>query len=58
MTHLTVKWGFKWDNIQVLADAIKDRSNERSPTKDNILNAMNWLVEDARAHDSLVFFCE
>ena len=58
MTHLTVKWGFKFDDIRVLADGIKGGHYERLPTKDNILEAMEWLVEGARAHDSLVFFCE
>ena len=50
-----MNWGFKWENIRVLTDG---RDHEWFPTKDNILSAMKWLVEDARADDSLVFFCE
>ena len=35
-----------------------DNTNPRSqPTRKNILNAMRWLVEDARANDALFFHC-
>ena len=30
----------------------------RQPTRENILDAMRWLVQDACPHDSLVFHCE
>lgn len=48
------EWGFKPEDIIVLTD------NNRgfSPTKATILWAMNWLVKDAKAGDSLFFFCE
>ena len=39
----------------ILTDDTKDR--RRIPTKANILDAMNWLVKDSKAHDSLFFHC-
>jgi len=47
------QFGFRQDDIVVLTD---DSSHQRSiPTRDNILNAMQWLVRDAQPHDSLFF---
>ena len=40
----------------ILTDDTKDP--KRLPTKANMLNAMKWLVKDAKAHDSLFFHCE
>ena len=39
----------------ILTDDNKDP--KRLPTKANILDAMKWLVKDAKAHDSLFFHC-
>ena len=38
----------------MLTDDIRD---SKRPTKANILSAINWLVKDAKAHDSLFFHC-
>lgn len=50
---LIKNWHFKSDNILVLTDDTKDP--KRLPTRANMLNAMRWLVKDAKAHDSLFF---
>ena len=52
-THTTENWNFKSEDIKVLTDD----NPMKLPTKDNILNAMKWLVKDAKAHDSLFFHC-
>lgn len=45
--------GFKAEDIVLLTD---DSSNpKQQPTKRNMLEAMRWLVRDARPHDSLFF---
>jgi len=44
-------WNFKSQDIFLLTDDTSDP--RRRPTKANILNAMTWLVKDAKAHDSL-----
>ncbi|OUM66227.1 hypothetical protein PIROE2DRAFT_40970 [Piromyces sp. E2] len=45
------KFGFT--EYILLTDDTNDERNK--PTYDNIIKAMNWLVEDAKAGDSLVF---
>jgi hypothetical protein len=50
------QFGYKPDDIVMLTD---DASNPRMrPTRDSIINAMQWLVRDARPNDSLFFHCE
>jgi hypothetical protein len=46
-------FGYKTDDIVMLTD--DSRNPRQRPTKDNILHAMQWLVRDARPHDSLFF---
>ena len=47
--------GFKTGDIVLLAD---DTSEPRYlPTRENMLNAMKWLIRSARPHDSLFFHC-
>ena len=55
-THFTENWNFKPEDIMVLTDDNKDP--RKLPTKANMLNAMKWLIKDAKAHDSLFFHCE
>ncbi|THU86580.1 peptidase C14 [Dendrothele bispora CBS 962.96] len=46
-------YDFKYEDIVILAD---DRENPRQqPTRRNIIDAMYWLVKDARPNDSLFF---
>ncbi|KIP05261.1 hypothetical protein PHLGIDRAFT_36523 [Phlebiopsis gigantea 11061_1 CR5-6] len=46
-------WGYKSQDIVVLSD---DASDPRQrPTRQNIIDAMHWLVKDAHRHDSLFF---
>ncbi|KJA26739.1 hypothetical protein HYPSUDRAFT_132403 [Hypholoma sublateritium FD-334 SS-4] len=47
-------YGFKPENILLLVDDDHSRSRER-PTRDEMFNAMAWLIKDAGAHDSLFF---
>ncbi|KAJ9048573.1 T-complex protein 1 subunit eta [Entomophthora muscae] len=47
-------YGFSTDNIVILTDDQKNDSS-RMPTRANILQAMQWLVADARPNDSLFF---
>ena len=54
--HFAGNWNFKPEDILVLTDDTKDP--RKLPTKANILNAMKWLVKDAKAHDSLFFHCK
>ncbi|KAI0091227.1 caspase domain-containing protein [Irpex rosettiformis] len=50
---LCTHFGYKQDDIVMLTD---DSSNPRQiPTKQNILQAMQWLVRDAHPNDSLFF---
>lgn len=50
---LCSQFGYKSDDIVILTD---DAQNPRQlPTRDNIINAMQWLVRDARPNDSLFF---
>lgn len=53
---MTEYWNFKSQDIMILTDDNKDP--KRLPTKANMLDAMKWLVKDAKAHDSLFFHCE
>jgi hypothetical protein len=47
--------GFQKGDIVLLTD---DAADARShPTRRNILDAMRWLVRDARADDSLFLHC-
>ncbi|KAK7060410.1 Ca(2+)-dependent cysteine protease [Paramarasmius palmivorus] len=47
------RWGFKAENIVLLTD---DNSNPKNqPTKQNMIDAMKWLVKGACPHDSLFF---
>lgn len=47
------RFGYKDDDIVILTD---DARNPRQlPTRDNIINAMQWLVRDAQPNDSLFF---
>ncbi|TFK45832.1 peptidase C14 [Heliocybe sulcata] len=47
------RFGYKEDDIVMLTD---DASNPRQmPTRDNILQAMQWLVRDGQPNDSLFF---
>ncbi|TFY82258.1 hypothetical protein EWM64_g1761 [Hericium alpestre] len=50
---LCSNFGYKRDDIVVLTD---DQQHPRSrPTKENMLRAMQWLVQDAHPNDSLFF---
>ena len=47
------RYGYKREDMVILTD---DQQNPRSiPTKQNILQAMHWLVKDAKPGDSLFF---
>jgi len=46
-------WGYKPHNVVVLTDTTPDRKG--IPTKKNMINAMRWLVQGAKSHDSLFF---
>ncbi|KAG6916975.1 Ca(2+)-dependent cysteine protease [Tephrocybe rancida] len=50
---LISKWGYRAGDIVLLSD---DSTNPRQrPTRQNVLDAMRWLVRGAKAHDSLFF---
>ncbi|KAJ7112698.1 caspase domain-containing protein [Mycena epipterygia] len=52
-SFLVRRAGYKAENIVMLTD---DSPYARSqPTRKNIIDAMRWLVRDARPHDSLFF---
>jgi uncharacterized caspase-like protein len=40
------------DHMLTLSD---DQQGANSPTKENIINALKWLIKDAKAGDSLFF---
>lgn len=46
-------YGFEYDDMVILTDDQFDPVGH--PTRENILRAMQWLVNDARPHDSLFF---
>lgn len=50
---LKTKFGFQDQDIVILRDDIKDINF--TPTKQNIIRAIKWLVEGAKAGDSLFF---
>jgi hypothetical protein len=56
MRNFLIKhWGYKSGDIVILTD---DATNQRQlPTKKNIIDAMRWLVRDAKCHDALLFHC-
>lgn len=50
---LIERFGYKREDMVILTD---DQQNPKSqPTKQNILQAMHWLVKEARPNDSLFF---
>lgn len=50
---LIERFGYKREDMVILTD---DQQNPRSiPTRSNILQAMHWLVKDAKPNDSLFF---
>lgn len=52
-TFLNERFGYAKEDMVILTD---DQQNPRSqPTKQNIIQAMTWLVKDARPDDSLFF---
>lgn len=50
---LTQYYGYSYDNMVMLTDDQQDYN--RIPTRQNIINAMQWLVRDARPNDSYFF---
>ncbi|CUA68317.1 hypothetical protein RSOLAG22IIIB_07845 [Rhizoctonia solani] len=50
---LTVQFGYKPEDIWKLTDDTRDP--DCRPTKENIITAMRWLVEDAQSTDSFFF---
>jgi hypothetical protein len=48
--------GYISSEILLLTDDSKD--SRSLPTRDNIIQAMKWLVKGARRDDSLFFHCE
>lgn len=53
LAYLTGYFGYKREHVVVLTDDQQRPTGQ--PTKQNILRAMHWLVEDARPDDSLFF---
>lgn len=53
LRFLNERWGYLWDDMVILTD--DQHTQNKIPTRDNILRAMQWLVKDARPNDSLVF---
>ncbi len=52
----TDNWNYKAEDIVLLTD---DATNPRQiPTRQNIIEAMHWLVNGAHPHDSLFFHCK
>ncbi|KAG2354542.1 peptidase C14, caspase domain-containing protein [Suillus spraguei] len=50
---LIAQFGYKEEDMVILTDDARDP--RQIPTRQNILRAMEWLVRDARPHDSLFF---
>ncbi|KAG1784611.1 caspase domain-containing protein [Suillus plorans] len=50
---LATQFGYKEEDMVILTDDARDQ--RQAPTQQNILRAMEWLVRDARANDSLFF---
>ncbi|KAF7338876.1 hypothetical protein MSAN_02210800 [Mycena sanguinolenta] len=53
MNFLVRFQGYANRDIVVLTD---DSPNSTQPTRENMINAMRWLVKDAKPHDSFCFF--
>lgn len=49
---LNQHFGYKYEDMVILTDDQRDM--RRMPTKQNIFNAMQWLVKDARPNDSFL----
>lgn len=52
-TFLSLENGYKYEDIKMLTDEI----DSVTPTKENILDALSWLVKGARSGDSLFIHC-
>ncbi|PCH37127.1 hypothetical protein WOLCODRAFT_83448 [Wolfiporia cocos MD-104 SS10] len=54
VSHFLIKhYNYKSEDVHVLVDDAPGHHNQ--PTRENILEAMHWLVRDAKPHDSLFF---
>jgi hypothetical protein len=51
--YLFHHWGFQAQNACILTDDQTDPN--KLPTHQNILKAVDWLVQGAKCNDSLVF---
>ena len=49
-------YGYKSGDIVLLTD--DGQTDREQPTRQNIIDAMYWLVKDAQPNDSLFFQCE
>ena len=49
------QYNFKPEDVVILTDDAEDPRLQ--PTRENMLNAMRWLVYEAQPHDSLFFHC-
>jgi hypothetical protein len=47
------RYHYRPENVMILTDDLPDRTQH--PTRQNMINAMHWLVEGAKCHDSLFF---
>ncbi|KIM78342.1 hypothetical protein PILCRDRAFT_824554 [Piloderma croceum F 1598] len=47
------KYHYKPEDVLVLTDDLHDE--RQRPTRANMINAMQWLIKDAKRHDSLFF---
>jgi hypothetical protein len=47
------RYHYRPENVMILTDDLPDRTQH--PTRENMINAMQWLVEGATRHDSLFF---
>lgn len=50
---LNERYGYKWEDMVILTDDQKDP--RKIPTKQNMQQAMEWLVRDAQPNDALFF---
>ena len=50
------KYHYKAEDVMILTDDNPDQTQH--PTRQNMINAMQWLIHDAKCHDSLFFHCE
>jgi len=46
---------FKNEDVVLLTDDTTERRH--LPTRQNLINAMNWLIRSAKSNDSLFFHC-